>query len=105
MRLLVVEDEPKMAALLSRGLREEGFLSDIAPTGAEALWLVAEQRYDAVLLAVMLPDMSAVERCGPLRARQLWSPVIMLTALGAVRDKVPGLDAGADDYVVKPFDF
>jgi two-component system OmpR family response regulator len=105
MRLLVVEDEPKMAALLSRGLREEGVLADIATTGAEALWFASENEYDAVVLDVMLPDMSGINVCNRLRADGVWAPVLMLTARGEVEDRVAGLDSGADDYLTKPFSF
>ncbi|MEP6817805.1 MAG: response regulator transcription factor [Marmoricola sp.] len=105
MRLLVVEDEPKMAAMLRRGLREEGVFVDLAATCAEGMWLAAEHEYDAVVLDVMLPDGSGVEVCRRLRAADIWAPVLMLTARGEVEDRVAGLDAGADDYVTKPFAF
>jgi two-component system, OmpR family, response regulator len=105
MRLLVVEDEPKMAALLRRGLREEGVLTDIAVTGAEAVWLATENEYDAVVLDLMLPDMSGLSVCDKLRTHGVWAPILMLTARGEVEDRVAGLDAGADDYLIKPFAF
>lgn len=104
-RLLVVEDEAKMARLLRRGLGEEGIYADIASTGAEGVWLASEQEYDAVVLDVMLPDMTGVEVCKRLRVQGVWAPVLMLTARGEVEDRVAGLDAGADDYLVKPFAF
>ncbi|HZZ51049.1 MAG TPA: response regulator transcription factor [Pseudonocardia sp.] len=105
MRVLVVEDEPRMAALLKRGLVEEGYVVDIASNGPDGLWHALEFPYDAVLLDVMLPKMSGVEVCRQLREQQRWTPVLMLTARDAVNDRVAGLDAGADDYLVKPFAF
>jgi two-component system OmpR family response regulator len=105
MRVLIVEDEPKMAGLLRRGLREEGHAADVARTGPDALWMAAAVDYDAILLDLMLPGMDGVEVCRRLRADGVWSPVLMLTARGAVDDRVQGLDAGADDYLPKPFAF
>jgi two-component system OmpR family response regulator len=104
-RVLVVEDEPRMAALLRRGLREEGLVADIAATGEEALRRAADTPYDAIVLDLMLPDLSGIEVCRRLRADQVSSGVLMLTARDAVRDRVQGLDAGADDYLAKPFSF
>jgi len=105
MRVLVVEDEPKMAALLRRGLGEEGLVTDVATTGAEALWAATETPYELVVLDVMLPDADGFEVCRRLREAHVWAPVLMLTARDAVEDRVAGLDAGADDYLVKPFSF
>jgi two-component system, OmpR family, response regulator len=105
MRVLVVEDERKMAGLLKRGLEEEGYAVDLAPTGSDALWAGAETPYDAIILDVMLPDLDGFEVCRQLRAAGHWSPVLMLTARTAVNDRVAGLDAGADDYLTKPFSF
>ncbi|MGZ4636795.1 MAG: response regulator transcription factor [Nocardioidaceae bacterium] len=105
MRVLVVEDEPKMAALLRRGLREEGLHTDVVTTGQEALWQAGEGSYELIVLDVMLPDADGFEICRGLRERGIWSPVLMLTARDAVEDRVHGLDAGADDYLVKPFAF
>lgn len=105
MRVLVVEDEPKMARLLGRGLHEEGLATDVAATGKEALWYVESAHYDVIVLDLLLPDMNGLEVCRALRARKVWTPVLMLTALGAVESRVEGLDAGADDYLVKPFAF
>ena len=105
MRVLVVEDELRMAALLKRGLTEEGYAVDVAGTGTDALWHATEFDYDAVLLDVMLPEMSGIEVCRQLRERKRWVPVLMLTARDAISDRVRGLDVGADDYLVKPFSF
>ncbi len=105
MRVLVVEDETKMAALLQRGLREEGYAVDVAADGREALWLATENPYDAIVLDVMLPDLDGFEVSRKLREAGKWSPVLMLTARDAVHDRVAGLDAGADDYLTKPFSF
>ena len=105
MRVLVVEDEVKMAGLLKRGLEEEGYAVDVSGTGHDALWLASENPYDAVVLDVMLPDIDGFEVCRSLRAAGLWSPVLMLTARDGVPDRVSGLDAGADDYLTKPFSF
>jgi two-component system OmpR family response regulator len=105
MRVLVVEDEPKMADVLARGLREEGYAADVAGTGEDALWMARAVDYDAIVLDVMLPGMDGMETCRSLRAAGVWSPVLMLTARDAVGDRITGLDAGADDYVLKPFSF
>ena len=103
MRALVVEDESKMAALLRRGLQEEGYAVDVASTGADGTWLGNENEYDVILLDAMLPDIDGFEVCRRLRAAGRWSPVLMLTARDGVQDRVAGLDAGADDYLTKPF--
>jgi two-component system OmpR family response regulator len=105
MRALVVEDGSKMAALLRRGLQEEGFAVDVAATGEDGAWLGTENDYDVVLLDVMLPDVDGFEVCRRLRAADRWAPILMLTARDAVQDRVAGLDAGADDYLTKPFSF
>ena len=105
MRLLVVEDEAKMAGLLKRGLEEEGYAVDIAATGPDGLWAGTENQYDAILLDVMLPELDGFDVCRQLRQRGRWAPVLMLTARDDVDDRVRGLDAGADDYLVKPFSF
>jgi two-component system OmpR family response regulator len=104
-RVLVVEDETKLGNLLSRGLREEGYSADLAERGEEALWMAKAVEYDAILLDVMLPGLDGFEVCRRLRADGVWSPVLMLTARDAVDDRVTGLDAGADDYLAKPFSF
>jgi two-component system OmpR family response regulator len=104
-RVLIVEDEAKLAALLRRGLTEEGHAADIAASGDDALWMARATPYDAVVLDLMLPGVDGVEVCRRLRADGVWSPVLMLTARDAVEDRVAGLDAGADDYLTKPFAF
>jgi len=105
MRLLVVEDELKMASLLRRGLIEEGYAADVARTGEEALWMAGAAEYDAVVLDLMLPGIDGIEVCRRLREDGFWAPILMLTARDAVEDRVAGLDAGADDYLPKPFSF
>jgi len=104
-RILVAEDAVKVAGLLKRGLEEEGFAVDVVSSGAEAIWLAGESAFDAVVLDVMLGDVDGFEVCRKLRADGHWMPVLMLTARDAVEDRVRGLDAGADDYLTKPFAF
>jgi two-component system OmpR family response regulator len=105
MRVLVVEDEPKMASLVARGLCEDGHTADVADRGEAALWMAEAVPYDAILLDVMLPGLNGFETCRRLREQGVWAPVLMLTARDAVSDRVGRLDAGADDYLVKPFSF
>jgi two-component system, OmpR family, response regulator len=105
MRILLVEDDVKMASLLRRGMVEEGLSADIARTGDEALWMAEATEYDAIVLDVMLPGVNGFEVCRRLRESGTWSPVLMLTARDAVLDRITGLDAGADDYLTKPFSF
>jgi two-component system OmpR family response regulator len=104
-RVLVVEDEVKMAGLLRRGLSEEGYAVDVAATGEDGLARVRATEYDAVVLDVMLPGMNGLETCRRLREGGVWTPVLVLTARDAVEDRVAGLDTGADDYLTKPFSF
>jgi two-component system, OmpR family, response regulator len=104
-RVLVVEDETKMADLLSRALAEEGHAVDVAGRGEDALWMAQAAAYDAIVLDVMLPGSDGFSVCRELRAREVWTPVLLLTARDAIDDRVSGLDAGADDYLVKPFAF
>jgi two-component system, OmpR family, response regulator len=103
MRVLVVEDEVRMARLLARALREEGHAVDVAADGPEGLWLATENAYAAVVLDVNLPGLDGFRLCRKLREAETWVPVLMLTARDGVEDRVRGLDAGADDYLVKPF--
>jgi two-component system, OmpR family, response regulator len=105
MRVLVVEDQAKMRALLVRGLQEGGYAVDAVPDGPSALHQATETAYDAIVLDVMLPGLDGFEVLRRLREAERWTPVVMLTARGAVRDRVHGLDGGADDYLVKPFAF
>ena len=105
MRVLVVEDDPKMAGLLKRGLEREGYAVDVAGNGQEALWAAEEHDYGAIVLDVMIPGPDGFEVCRTLRQRGRWAPVLLLTARDAVADRVAGLDAGADDYLIKPFVF
>jgi two-component system OmpR family response regulator len=105
MRVLVVEDEPKMAGLIRRGLSEEGYSADVAVTGDDALWMAQATEYDAIVLDVLLPGRNGFDVCRELRKAGMWSPVLMLTARDSVEDRVSGLDAGADDYLTKPFSF
>jgi two-component system OmpR family response regulator len=103
-RVLVVEDDPKVRDLLRRGLGQQSFAVAVAADGTEALWHAREYDYDAIVLDVMLPDTDGFTVCDRLRAEGTWVPILMLTALDDVRDRVRGLDVGADDYLVKPFD-
>jgi len=105
MRVLVVEDDPKLAALLGRGLREEGVATDVTGRGEDALWMAGSTDYDALVLDVMLPGIDGFEACERLRADGVSTPVLMLTARDAIEDRIAGLDGGADDYLVKPFAF
>jgi two-component system, OmpR family, response regulator len=104
-RVLIVEDEPKMAGLLRRGLVDQGAVVDVASCGEDALWMAAATAFDAIVLDVMLPGIDGFETCRRLREALVWSPVLMLTARDSVDDRVAGLDAGADDYLTKPFSF
>jgi len=102
MRVLIVEDELKMAKLVRRGLITQGLAADVAVRGEDALWMAGSTDYDAIVLDVRLPGIDGIETCRRLRDDGITSPVLMLTARGAVQDRVAGLDTGADDYVVKP---
>jgi two-component system, OmpR family, response regulator len=105
MHVLVVEDEVKMAALIRRGLSEQGLAVDVAGSGEEALPLAHATTYDAIVLDVILPGIDGFETCRRLRVEGVWSPVLMLTARDALEDRIAGLDGGADDYLTKPFSF
>jgi two-component system, OmpR family, response regulator len=102
-RLLLVEDDVRMAAALLRALRAEGLVVDVVTRGDDALRMARATEYDAVLLDVMLPDRDGFETCRSLRAEGVWAPIMMLTARDAIEDRVKGLDQGADDYLTKPF--
>jgi two-component system, OmpR family, response regulator len=104
-RVLVVEDELRMASLIRRGLMKEGLAVDVAARGEDALWMAQGSAYDAIVLDVMLPGINGFETCRRLRGSGVWAPVLMLTARDSVEDRVAGLDTGADDYLVKPFAF
>ena len=104
-RVLIVEDELRMASLIRRGLMGEGIAADTVASGEEALWRAQSHDYDAIVLDVMLPGLNGFETCRRLRTDGVWAPVLMLTARGAVGDRVAGLDSGADDYLSKPFAF
>jgi heavy metal response regulator len=105
MRILIVEDEKKIANLVRRGLKEEGYAVDVAADGIEGEFLASTNQYDAIVLDVMLPKLDGVGLCKSLRDKKIQSPIIMVTAKDAVSDKVRGLDSGADDYLTKPFAF
>ena len=105
MRVLVVEDEIRQAAALKRGLEAEGFAVDVASTGTDGLWLATEQPYDVIILDVMLPGLNGFKVCAELRARQIWTPVLMLTAKDGELDEAEALDTGADDFLTKPFSY
>jgi two-component system OmpR family response regulator len=105
MRVLVVEDDERLASVIQRGLRGDTIAADVAGTGEDALWMAGSIDYDAIVLDVMLPGIDGFETCRRLREDGIWSPVVMLTARDAVEDRVAGLDGGADDYLIKPFSF
>lgn len=105
MHVLIVEDEERLAALLQRGLAQHNYAVTVAHNGVDGLWHAQETTFDAIVLDVMLPGMNGLEVCRRLREDGIWSPVLLLTARGSVEDRVDGLDAGADDYLMKPFAF
>jgi len=105
MRILVIEDNPKMAAAIQKGLSEQGWIVDAVHTGFEGEERAAEEAYDVIVLDLMLPDRDGVEVCRNLRRRGVHTPLLILTALSGTREKVTGLDSGADDYLAKPFEF
>jgi two-component system OmpR family response regulator len=105
MRILIVEDDVRMADAIRRGLQAEGVAVDVSAAGEDALWLAGATAYSAIVLDFMLPGIDGLETCRRLRAEQVWTPVLMLTARDAVPDRVAGLNSGADDYLVKPFSF
>jgi two-component system OmpR family response regulator len=103
LRLLVVEDEARLAAGLKRGLEAEGFAVDVALNGPDGLWLAQENEYDALVLDIMLPGLNGYQLCAALREQQNWLPILMLTAKDGELDEAEALDTGADDYLTKPF--
>ncbi len=105
MRVLVVEDEAKMRDVLQRGLQAAGYAVEVAADGEEGLARVEDGDHDAIVLDIKLPGLDGFEVCRRLRRAEVWTPVLMLTALGDIQDRITGLDAGADDYLVKPFAF
>lgn len=105
MRVLVVEDEKRLAAGLKKGLEAEGFATDVALNGTDGLWMATENPYDAIVLDILLPGLNGYEVCASLRERGIWTPILMLTAKDGEFDEAEALDTGADDYVTKPFSF
>ncbi len=105
MRVLVVDDERRLARSLKLGLEAEGFAVDVAHDGTEGLWLARENPYDAIVLDLMLPGINGYQVCATLRRDRIWTPILMLTAKDGEWDQVEGLDTGADDYLTKPFSF
>ena len=105
MRILVVDDEPRLAAAVKRGLEAEGFAVDVAATGDEGLWMATEVAYDAIVLDIMLPGISGYTVCARLREAGVWTPILMLTAKNGEYDEAEALDTGADGYLSKPFSF
>src|ERR1700694_4392764 len=105
MRVLVVEDERRLAGALKRGLEAEGFAVDVVGDGTEGLWMASEQPYDAIVLDIMLPGMNGYQICSALREQGNWTPILMLTAKDGEYDEAEALDTGADDFLSKPFSF
>lgn len=105
MRVLLVEDEVKMASVIQRGLKAAGMAVDVVDNGEDAVWMSGATEYDAIVLDVMLPGIDGFETCRRMRGEGVWAPVLMLTARDAIADRVAGLDGGADDYMQKPFSF
>jgi two-component system OmpR family response regulator len=105
MRVLIVEDDIKLASLIRRGLREEGLDADVAINGEDALWMADEGGYDVMILDLTLPGIDGLETCRRLREGNVRTPIMVLTARGEIEDRIEGLNQGADDYLVKPFSF
>ena len=105
MKVLVVEDEVRLSAALKRGLEAEGFAVDVAGNGSDGLWLATEQRYDVIVLDIMLPGINGLKVCQTLREKQIWTPVLMLTAKDGEMDEAEALEIGADDFLSKPFSY
>jgi two-component system OmpR family response regulator len=104
-RVLVVEDERRLAAGLKKGLEAEGFAADVALTGTDGLWMARENPYDAIVLDIMLPGINGYKLCATLREEEIWTPILMLTAKEGDLDEAEGLNTGADDYLKKPFSY
>jgi DNA-binding response OmpR family regulator len=104
-RVLVVEDEKRLAAGLKKGLEADGFATDVALTGTDGLWMARENPYDAIVLDIMLPGLNGYEVCAKLREAGVWTPILMLTAKDGEFDEAEALDTGADDYMTKPFSY
>lgn len=105
MRVLVVEDEKRLAAGLKKGLEAEGFAADVALDGVDGLWMARENPYDAIVLDIMLPGMNGFKVCAALRDERIWTPILILTAKDGELDEAEALDTGADDYLTKPFSY
>jgi DNA-binding response OmpR family regulator len=105
MRVLLVEDEARLAAYVKRGLEREGYAVDVAGDGEQGLWLASEQAYDVVVLDIMLPKLNGYRVCAELRQKEVWTPILMLTAKSGEFDEAEALDTGADDFLSKPFSF
>jgi DNA-binding response OmpR family regulator len=104
-RVLVVDDEKRLAAGLKKGLEAEGFATDVALTGTDGLWMARDHPYDAIVLDIMLPGINGYQICATLRNEKNWTPILMLTAKDGELDEAEGLDTGADDYLTKPFSY
>ena len=105
MKVLLVEDERRLAETLRRGLTAEGFMVDVAHDGADGLWLATSNSYDVVVLDIMIPKLNGYDVCRAMRSASVWTPVLMLTAKDGEHDQVDAFDLGADDYLTKPFSF
>jgi DNA-binding response OmpR family regulator len=105
MKVLLVEDDERLAATLRRGLRAEGITTDTTASGVDGLWMATEGTYDAIVLDLMLPEMNGFQLCAELRRRQIWTPILVLTAKSGELDETESLDTGADDFLSKPFSF
>src|SRR5918996_1805921 len=105
MRVLIVEDEKRLAVGLKKGLEVEGFATDVALNGTDGLWMAREQPYDAIVLDIMLPGINGYRLCSTLREEGVWTPILMLTAKDGELDEAEALDTGADDYLKKPFSY
>ena len=105
MRVLVVEDDERLAAGLHKGFAAEGFAADVAPNGTDGLWMARDHPYDAIVLDIMLPKLNGFKICETLRHEKIWTPILMLTAKDGEWDQVEALDSGADDYLTKPFSY